>query len=140
MDYNCKHCGAEFENKGDELSHYRQYPKGACAGALAEGVSEDKKIHAPVDSDAIDVFEQQEQKAIEQQVASIGKEHARRLKEDYPQVKMVIPKDKLNKSDNRAYACTQGYIWNVKKGEKVTVPQPVYELFVEGGYQPTIVP
>ena len=24
-DYKCKHCGMEFENKGEELAHYREF-------------------------------------------------------------------------------------------------------------------
>lgn len=133
MDYKCKHCGAEFENKGEELAHYRAYPQGACAKDLSEGTADDLKIAPPEEQEPVDVYSEN----VEQQVASAGRKHAEELKKNHPQVKVIIPIDKLNKSDQRAIACTQGYIWNVKRGVPVILPDPVVQLFEEGGYQPT---
>jgi len=131
--YKCKYCGAEFEDKGKELAHYKEFPNGSCAKDLQEGTPADDKIAKPEEKEAIDVYTEN----VEQQVASAGKKHAEELKKNFPQVKVVIPIDKLNKGDVRATACTQGYIWNVKRGVPVILPEPVVELFEEGGYQPT---
>lgn len=131
--YKCKHCGEEFEDKGKELAHYREFPKGACAADLVEGPAKDDKIPKPEEKEPVDVYSEN----IEAQVASAGKKHAEELKKTHPQVKVIIPIDKLNKGDARAIACTQGYIWNVKRGVPVILPEPVVDLFEQGGYQPT---
>lgn len=133
-DYKCKHCGQEFDNKGEELTHYKEFKDGACAKDLEEGLPVDRLAKTkPEEKEAIEVFDQN----IEAQVSSAGKKHAENLKKNYDQIKVMIPIDKLNKSDQRAIACTQGYIWNVKRGVPVILPEPVVELFEEGGYQPT---
>ena len=131
--YKCKHCGVEFENKGAELEHYKEFKEGACATVLAEGVPADQKIHATEQEAAVEVHDQN----LEAQVSGMGKKHAEELRKNHPQIKVVIPVDKLNRHDTEAIACTQGYIWQVQRGKPVYLPEPVVELFEEGGYQPT---
>lgn len=132
MAYKCKTCGLEFENKKEELNHYKEYSDGTCAPDLEEGVPEAAKETV---KPTVDVYAQQESAGnIESQVASIGKRMAQELKENYPQLRVTIHKDALNKADDRAIAVTNGYIWNVKRDVPVILPEPVVDIFRESGY------
>ena len=49
-------------------------------------------------------------------------------------VEIVIPKDRLNEKDAFVPAAINGYIWKIKRGEKVSVPVEVARILREAGY------
>lgn len=52
----------------------------------------------------------------------------------YPKVKCVVPINPLNKKITDCTVCLNGYIFQIKRGEKVEVPEPIYEILEEGGF------
>lgn len=49
-------------------------------------------------------------------------------------VDIVIPKDRLNEKDAFVPVAINGYIWKIKRGEKVSVPAEVERILREAGY------
>lgn len=151
-DYKCKHCGMEFENKGEELAHYKQFKDGSCAKEVAkesvpevkqaeavkEGVPERDQASIPKplydkEAEAIDFTEQQ---GIEAQVTAIARKTAEELKK-FPKEKVMIPADKLNPQDTYAVVGINGWNLQIQRGVPVLLPVPVVELLEDGGYNPT---
>jgi hypothetical protein len=138
-DYKCKHCGMEFENKGEELAHYREFKNGSCAKeAVKEGVPERDQTSIPKplydkEAEAIDFTDQQ---GIEAQVTAIARKTAEELK-TFPKEKVMIPKDKLNPQDSYAVVGINGWNLQIQRGVPVVLPVPVVELLEDGGYSPT---
>ena len=54
--------------------------------------------------------------------------------ENVEKVEIVIPKDRLNEKDAFVPAAINGYIWKIKRGEKVSVPVEVARILKEAGY------
>ena len=54
--------------------------------------------------------------------------------ENVEKVEIVIPKDRLNEKDAFVPAAINGYIWKIKRGEKVSVPVEVARILREAGY------
>ena len=141
-DYKCKHCGMEFQNKGEELAHYKQFKDGSCAeaeqSAVMEGAPERDQSSTPKpmydrDAEAIDITNQV---GIEAQVTAIAKSTAEALKK-YPKEKVVIPQDKLNPQSTYVVAGINGWNIQIQRGVPVWLPEPVVVLLEDGGYTPT---
>ncbi len=49
-------------------------------------------------------------------------------------VMITIPGDPLNKNDAFVPVAINGYIWKIKRGEKVSVPEEVARILKEAGY------
>ena len=49
-------------------------------------------------------------------------------------IKIKIPIDKQNKTDSVVPVCINGYIWQIKRGESVEVPEVVADILTEAGY------
>jgi len=49
-------------------------------------------------------------------------------------VRVKIPIDKQNKDDMVVPVCINGYVWQIKRGEAVMVPQIVQEVLENAGY------
>ena len=49
-------------------------------------------------------------------------------------VKIVIPKDPINKNDSFVPVAINGYIYQIKRGETVEVPKEVARILKEAGY------
>jgi len=71
-------------------------------------------------------------------VSALSKSTGKRLSEK-PKEKVMIPSDKLNPEDVTVTVSINGWIYQIKRGNPVMLPQPVVDLLVRGGYNPTIV-
>lgn len=120
-DHVCKDCGKSFTNKGQLLAHYQH--KTDCAAVTPE--PEEPKL------EKLDA-------SIEKQVTSLGKAMAEKLR-TYPQEKVMIPVDKLNKSDSFVVVGLNGFNIQIQRGKTVSLPRPVVDLLIQGGYAPTMV-
>ena len=49
-------------------------------------------------------------------------------------VKIKIPIDQLNKTDLVVPVCINGYIWEIKRGVSVSVPEAVADILTDAGY------
>ena len=56
------------------------------------------------------------------------------VKEQEEKVKIVIPKDQINKNDSFVPVAINGYIYQIKRGETVEVPKEVARILKEAGY------
>lgn len=54
--------------------------------------------------------------------------------EGVEKVEIVIPKDKLNEKDAFVPVAINGYIWKIKRGEKVSIPVEAARILREAGY------
>lgn len=54
--------------------------------------------------------------------------------ENVEKVDVIIPKDKLNEKDAFVPVAINGYIWKIKRGEKVSIPVEVARILREAGY------
>jgi hypothetical protein len=48
-------------------------------------------------------------------------------------VRIKIPIDQLNKTDLVVPVCINGYIWEIKSGESVSVPKAVCDILTDAG-------
>lgn len=49
-------------------------------------------------------------------------------------VSVRVPKDPLNPKDHSVPVCINGYIWTLKRGEDIEVPEEVKRILDEAGY------
>ena len=49
-------------------------------------------------------------------------------------VKIRIPFDPINKTDLVVPVCINGYVWKIKRGETVSVPEVVADVLAEAKY------
>ena len=56
------------------------------------------------------------------------------VKKQEEKVKIVIPKDPINKNDSFVPVAINGYIYQIKRGETVEVPKEVARILKEAGY------
>lgn len=76
----------------------------------------------------------EETKAISKaEIDKIAKNTGKALKKE-KQVEIKIPKDPLNKNDEYVPVCINGYIYQIKRGEKVEVPEAVRDILEEAEY------
>ena len=54
--------------------------------------------------------------------------------ENVEKVDVIIPKDKLNEKDAFVPVAINGYIWKIKRGEKVSIPVEVARILREACY------
>lgn len=52
----------------------------------------------------------------------------------YPKVKCLIPINPISKKETDATVCLNGYIFHIKKGVKVELPEPIYDILEEAGF------
>ena len=137
-DYKCKHCGMEFENKGEELAHYREFKNGSCAKeAVKEGVPERDQTSIPKplydkEAEAIDFTDQQ---GIEAQVTAIARKTAEELKTF--QGKGYDPEGQVKPAGFLRGGGFNGLNLQIQRGVPVLLPVPVVKLLEDGGYNPT---
>jgi len=84
---------------------------------------------------AIDVVKE----SLDRQVTNLGRRTAEQFKK-YPKRKVVIPKDPLNPKDEYGVVVgVNGWTFNIPRGKPVELPDPVIDLLIGGGYNPTLV-
>ena len=69
----------------------------------------------------------------EAEIDNIAKETGAALKKE-EKVKIKIPVDQLNKNDDSVPVVINGYIYQIKRGERVEVPEVVANILEEAGY------
>lgn len=94
--------------------------------------SEKEKIAS---EDAPDILKEN----VRGQVTSIGRKTAEDLAENYEKVKMMVPIDRLHPDDEFVVVAINGRIFQIKRGKAVMVPEPIYNIALESGLNPTIV-
>lgn len=52
----------------------------------------------------------------------------------FPKVKCVVPINPLNKKITDCTVCLNGYTYQIKRGVKVEVPEPIYQILEEAGF------
>lgn len=65
---------------------------------------------------------------------AMAKKAGEEIKSKQKKVKIKIPIDKLNPKDTKVPVCINGYIWEIKRGETVEVPENVANILLEAGY------
>lgn len=66
-------------------------------------------------------------------IDNVAKETGAALKVE-DKVKIKIPLDKNNKEDLVVPVCINGYVYQIKRGERVEVPQTVADILEEANY------
>lgn len=75
------------------------------------------------------------QKEISQrELALESKKTAKELKNTQKMVQITIPVSELNPHDTIVPVCINGYLWQIKRGEEVTVPEEVKNILKEAKY------
>ena len=69
----------------------------------------------------------------EAEIDKVAKETGVALKAE-EKVKIKIPVDQLNKNDDSVPVVINGYIYQIKRGERVEVPEVVANILEEAGY------
>ncbi len=54
-------------------------------------------------------------------------------------IKVLVPKDKMATEDDHLTVGINAFFTPLRKGEPIMVPDPIYNLLVDGGYNPTLV-
>ncbi len=84
---------------------------------------------------AIDVVKE----SLDRQITNLGRKTAEKFKE-YPRRKVVIPVDPLNPKDEYGVpVAVNGWTYNIPRGKPVYLPDPIIDLLIGGGYNPTLV-
>ena len=73
---------------------------------------------------------------VEAQVSQLSRKTAEELKK-FPKHKVMIPADKLNPGHGSVVVGINGWNIQIMRGVPVLLPEPVIELLVNGGYNPT---
>ncbi len=115
QDNTCETCGKNFASNNQLVQHLKE----KCG-------QEEMKVT------------QELSPSIEKQVTSMGRAVAEKLK-TYPQEKVQLPIDKLNKGVMDVVVGINGFNIQIKRGVPVMLPIPVVDLLIQGGYNPTIV-
>ncbi len=115
QDNTCETCGKSFASNNQLVQHLKE----KCG-------QEEMKVT------------QELSPSIEKQVTSMGRAVAEKLK-TYPQEKVQLPIDKLNKGVMDVVVGINGFNIQIKRGVPVMLPIPVVDLLIQGGYNPTIV-
>lgn len=69
----------------------------------------------------------------DREIDNVAKETGAALKVE-DKVKIKIPLDKNNKEDLVVPVCINGYVYQIKRGERVEVPQTVADILEEANY------
>lgn len=70
----------------------------------------------------------------ERELAQESKKTAKELKNTQKMVQIIIPVSELNPHDTVVPVCINGYLWQIKRGEEVTVPEEVKNILKEAKY------
>lgn len=70
----------------------------------------------------------------ERELAQESKKTAKELKNTQKMVQITIPVSELNPHDTVVPVCINGYLWQIKRGEEVTVPEEVKNILKEAKY------
>lgn len=70
----------------------------------------------------------------EKELANESKQTARKLKNTQKMVTITVPVSELNPHDKIVPVCINGYLWQIKRGEEVTVPEEVKNILKEAKY------
>lgn len=81
----------------------------------------------------VDIIDQ----SLEKDVQDLGRQTLLKLAE-YPKTNIIIPIDKLNPEDLQVYVGINGRVFQITRGKKVAVPNPILELLIGGGYNPSL--
>lgn len=65
---------------------------------------------------------------------NMAKKAGYEINNEFKKIRIKIPKDPLNKDDHTIPVCINGYIWNIKRGETVEVPEVVADVLENAGY------
>lgn len=122
--------GLEAVNKENELEAKLKEidEKIAILDAKAKEY-EDKKQELESTISTFTQTKEIDKKTLEKESLSIGQTLARENK-----VTIVIPKSELNPLDQMVPVTINGYTYSIKRGERVTVPETVYEILKESKY------
>ncbi len=115
QDNTCETCGKSFASNNQLIQHMKE----KC------GQEEMNTV-------------QQLDPSIEKQITTMGRAMAEKLK-TYPQEKVMIPIDKLNKGVTDVVVGMNGFNIQIKRGVPVMLPIPVVDLLIQARYNPTIV-
>ncbi len=74
--------------------------------------------------------------ALEAQVTALGRETAKKLKQE-PQVETLVPPDPLNKHDKVVEVCINGWNIRILRNTWVKLPASVVDLLANAGYNPS---
>lgn len=114
-------------------------------------VNKEERISVELTQEQIDILEniEKEKKKIEQERKDIdkrlkeisdkelvaeSKKTAKELKSTQKMVPIIIPKSELNPHDTIVPVCINGYLWQIKRGEEVMVPEEVKNILREAKY------
>lgn len=70
----------------------------------------------------------------ERELAQESKKTAKELKNTQKMVQITIPVSELNPHDTVVPVCINGYLWQIKRGKEVTVPEEVKNILKEAKY------
>ena len=78
--------------------------------------------------------EARQKEITERELAQESKKTAKELKNTQKMVQITIPVSELNPHDTVVPVCINGYLWQIKRGEEVTVPEEVKNILKEAKY------
>lgn len=78
--------------------------------------------------------EARQKEITERELAQESKKTAKELKNTQKMVQITIPVSELNPQDTVVPVCINGYLWQIKRGEEVTVPEEVKNILKEAKY------
>lgn len=70
----------------------------------------------------------------DKELANESKKTAKELKNTQKMVPIIIPISELNPHDTIVPVCINGYLWQIKRGEEVMVPEEVKNILREAKY------
>lgn len=70
----------------------------------------------------------------DKELAAESKKTAKELKNTQKMVPIIIPTSELNPHDTIVPVCINGYLWQIKRGEEVMVPEEVKNILREAKY------
>lgn len=70
----------------------------------------------------------------DKELANESKKTAKELKNTQKMVSIIIPVSELNPHDTIVPVCINGYLWQIKRGEEVMVPEEVKNILREAKY------
>jgi len=104
----------------------------SSSGDVVEGMTQERDPDTVMTEDVPKNME----KSIEKQVTQMGKQTAEKLRQ-YPQEKVLIPVDKLNKHIQDVVVGINGWNFQIQRNVPVELPSPVVDLLERAGYAPT---
>jgi len=124
------------EETPEELADEAELPTEDEPVKASTGKRPSKPKQIDLQEEATDILAQE---GIDAQLHELAKATKAKLDKE-KKVKVRIPKDQLNKNNNYALVGINGFNLQIMREVNVYLPTPVYELLVQGGYNPIYVP